>query len=282
MQKKKRRFQLLRILLLLIMVVCLIPVGQAYYLSIQHEKQQEQLRNMLKEGNPAQNEALNQEDPTGQRKSSGQAKITGSDTEKRKNEVLDKRPILKKYQNLWKKNKDMIGWLTVEGTEIDHPVMQCKDDEFYLIHNFYKEKDKYGCLYVKSMADVNTPGANFIIYGHNMRDGSMFGTLGEYGEKAFYKEHPLVSFDTLYEARTYEILSVFQIDIGDAQAFPYYQFYQAEDEKEFMEFYRNVKALSLYDTGVGAEFGDTFLTLSTCSGMGEDGRFVVVAKRVVD
>jgi len=86
----------------------------------------------------------------------------------------------------------------------------------------------------------------------------------------------------LYEERVYEVLSVFQIDIQDRNAFPYYQFYQAVDEKEFMDFYRNVKEMSLYDTGAEAKFGDTFLTLSTCSGVGEDIRFVVVAKRVFD
>ncbi len=135
---------------------------------------------------------------------------------------------------------------------------------------------------MKSMADVNTPDANFIIYGHNMRDGAMFGTLDSYGEEAFYREHKWISFDTLYEERVYEVLSVFQIDIQDRNAFPYYQFYQAVDEKEFMDFYRNVKEMSLYDTGAEAKFGDTFLTLSTCSGVGEDIRFVVVAKRVLD
>ena len=262
MHRKKKRFWFLRILLLLIMVVCLIPVGQAYYLSMRHEKQQEHLRGYLAE-NPPQETTTSKE--TGNQK---EAKPSGN------------HEILGKYKALQKENNDFIGWLTVEGTEIDNPVMQCKDDEFYLSHNFYQEKDKYGCLYVKSIADVNTPGTNFVIYGHNMWDGSMFGTLGNYEEEAFYQNHKLISFDTLYEERTYEILSVFQMDIQDEHVFPYFQFYQAEDEGEFMDFYRKVKGLSLYDTGVEAGFGDTFLTLSTCSDFGEDGRFVVVAKRV--
>ncbi len=251
-RRSKKKFRFLRILLLLIMIVCLIPVGQAYYLSFQHEKQQEKLRNRV-------------------------AKSTEiKDPEK---ESLKDSKISEKLENLYKENNDLIGWLTITGTKIDYPVMQCEDDEYYLHHSFYKEKDKYGCLYVRSMADTNTPGTNFIIYGHNMRDGSMFGTLDDYRSESFYKEHTLISFSTLYEERTYEILSVFSSQIQDENAFPYYQFYQADTQEEFQYFYNNIKKISLYDTEITAEFGDTFLTLSTCSNDTEDGRFVVVAKR---
>ena len=110
----------------------------------------------------------------------------------------------------------------------------------------------------------------------------MFGELDLYLEEAFYREHPRVSFDTLFEERNYEILAVFrsQVYSEDADVFKYYQFYEADTVEEFEEFYTNIKALSIYDTGVEAEFGDTFLTCSTCAYHVEDGRFVVVAKRV--
>lgn len=250
-RKSRKKFRFLRILLLLVMIVCLIPVGQAYYLSVKHEKQQEKLRSILagnteKEGTPKETE------------------------------------ILERLEGLYKENSDLAGWLTIHGTAIDYPVMQCEDDEYYLHHSFYGEKDKYGCLYVRNMADINTPGTNFIIYGHNMRDGAMFGTLDDYSSEGFYREHTLISFSTLYEERAYEVLSVFYARIQEKDAFPYYQFYQADTEEEFQDFYENVKKLSLYDTGVSAEFGDTFLTLSTCSNDTEDGRFVVVAKRKKD
>ena len=251
-RKRKKKFRFLRTLLLLTMIVCLIPVGQAYYLSFKHEKQQEKLRNIL---------------------------VKSTEKKEPEKEILKDTEIWEKLKNLYKENNDLIGWLTVNGTRIDYPVMQCEDDEYYLHHSFYKEKDTYGCLYVRSMADTNTPGTNFIIYGHNMRDGSMFGTLDDYRSESFYKDHTLISFSTLYEERTYEILSVFTSQIQDANAFPYYQFYQANTQEEFEDFYDNIKKLSLYDTEITAEFGDTFLTLSTCSNDTEDGRFVVVAKR---
>ncbi len=250
--KNRKKFRFLRILLLLIMIVCLIPVGQAYYLSFSHEKQQEELRSLL--------EMEEQQETEEYQNSSGE--------------------IQNKFKELKSRNQDLAGWLAIDGTDIDYPVMQCEDDEYYLHHNFQKEKDKYGCLYVRSIADLNTPGTNFIIYGHNMRDGSMFGNLDEYASEDFYREHVRISFDTLYEGRTYEILSAFSTRIQEESEFKYYEFYQANTEQEFLGFYENIKKLSLYDTGVTAEFGDTFLTLSTCFGSAEDERFVVIAKKI--
>lgn len=185
-----------------------------------------------------------------------------------------------KYEVLYEENRDLTGWLFIEGTNIDYPVMQCGDDEYYLHHDFYGNDSKYGCLYVRNIADVNTPGTNFIIYGHNMKDGSMFGDLDLYRKESFWREHPTICFDTLYEERVYEVIAAFpsQVFHADENAFKYYQFYSADTQEEFDYFYENIKELSLYDTGVNAGFGDTFLTLSTCAYHTDDGRFVVVAK----
>ena len=189
--------------------------------------------------------------------------------------------MLRKYAALKRENEHLAGWLLIEGRGIDYPVMQCEDDEYYLHHDFYGNDSKYGCLYVRERADLEN-GVNFIIYGHNMRDGAMFGNLDYYLKESFYKEHPFISFDTLYEERVYEIVAVFRSQVYRAEddVFKYYQFYEADTVEEFEEFYTNIKALSIYDTGVEAEFGDTFLTCSTCAYHVEDGRFVVVAKRV--
>lgn len=252
--QRKNRIKIFRRILLLVMMICLLPVVQACYLSARHEKQQEELRNLLgKEDNVQKGE-----------NSAG-------------NKMKSKN-ILEKFQNLYQENKDLAGWLKVEGTEIDYPVMQCADDEYYLYRNFYKEKDKYGCLYVRKKADINTPGTNFIIYGHNMRDGSMFGSLDQYRDLDFYQKHTKIKFDTLYEERTYEVMAAFVSSIDEKEAFKYYQFYQADTEEEFQNFYNNAKRKSFYDTEVTAAFGDTFLTLSTCFGNSEKERFVVIAK----
>ena len=189
---------------------------------------------------------------------------------------------MEKFKSLYAENNELIGWLSIPKTTIDYPVMQNEDNEYYLHHNFYGEEDKYGCLFVKDFVDVNTSYTNFIIYGHNMKDGSMFGELDEYKDEAFCREHPLIYFDTLYEERTYEVMAVFlsQVYESDDNVFKYYEFYQADTEDEFLSFYKAVTDMSLYETGVTAGFGDTFLMLSTCAYHVDDGRLVVLAKRV--
>ncbi len=232
------------------MIVCLIEIGQTYYLSMKHKKEQTALKNTLK---------------------TPEFTVEGEETE-----------IMEKLKKLCDENNDLIGWLFIPEMVIDYPVMQSEDDEYYLHHNFYGEEDKYGCLFVKNFADVNAPDTNFIIYGHNMKDGSMFGDLDKYKEEAFYREHPLIYFDTLYEERTYEIMAVFlsQVYEDNDDVFKYYEFYQADTDDEFLYFYEAITDMSLYETGVTAEFGDTFLMLSTCDYYVDDGRLVVVTKRV--
>lgn len=272
--KNKRRWILLlvRTALLLTMIVCLIGICQTYYLSVKHRKEQEALENAIRTAE--------------QEKSSEQALeietvLETLPLESETDFLIQEPKIMEKFERLYAKNNDLIGWLSIPDMMIDYPVMQCEDDEYYLHHNFYGEEDKYGCLYVRNRADVNMPGTNFIIYGHNMRDGSMFGDLDEYKAEAFYREHSLICFDTLYEERTYEIMAVFlsQVYQSDDDVFKYYEFYQADTEEEFQSFYEAVIDMSLYETGVTAEFGDTFLMLSTCAYHVEDGRLVIVAKK---
>lgn len=266
MENKKKKA--VKMLILAGMAVCLIPVIREYGQSWQHRAQQEDLREIISEASvqyPAQTNSAPQE-------------TIGPVLPEQAGE---KPVMLAGYASLYKKNKDLAGWLSIKGMKIDYPVMQSGDDEYYLHHDFFGKDSKYGCLYVKKQADLDA-GTNFIIYGHNMKDGSMFGDLDLYLKESFYKEHSTVSFDTLYEKRTYKIVAVFRSQVynADDDVFKYYQFYEADTQEEFKDFYRNIKKLSLYDTGVKAEFGDTFLTLSTCAYHVKDGRLVVVAKRI--
>ncbi len=268
MESKKKHRRLLRIFLFGVMVVCLFLLGQAYHNTLRQRKLQKELL-LIKENADAGIAGLDrQEDET--------------ESSKTPDVQIEPKPlILNQYSELYEKNHDLAGWITIDGTVIDYPVMQCEDNEYYLHHDFYQEESKYGCLYVKDIADFDK-GTNFIIYGHSMKDGSMFGSLERFRNEAYYLEHPEISFDTLYEERVYQIVAAFPSQVYNVQdkVFKYYQFYQADTQEEFDYFYENIKALSLYDTGVEAEYGDTFLTLSTCAYHVEDGRFVVVAKRV--
>ncbi len=217
------------------------------------------------------------------------------EVQKEMGETAEEGGILPEYEALYKQNSDMVGWLSVEDTVIDYPVMQTMDDEqYYLRRSFEKEDNKNGCLIMDTDSVVGEgsrehgyteskePSSNLIIHGHNMKSGNMFGKLFLYEEEAYGKEHNIICFDSLYEKREYELISVFysQVYYQHEEVFKFYKFFQADTQEEFDDWYNNIKQMSLYDTGVEAEFGDEFITLSTCSYHVEDGRFVVVGKRI--
>ena len=190
--------------------------------------------------------------------------------------------ITTSYERLFEANADMIGWLNIPGTQIDYPVMQTlEDEEYYLRRNFYKEKDKNGCLLMDTDSDIHMAGANLIIHGHNMKSGDMFGTLQDYQDQEYGMEHNKLYLYTRDEKREYELIAVFfsKVYLQTDQVFKYYQYFGGEDQDAFDSFYSNIKKLSLYDTGAEAEYGDEFLTLSTCAYQTKNGRFVVVAKK---
>lgn len=198
------------------------------------------------------------------------------------NESKEMPPILAKYETLYKKNKKLIGWLKIADTNIDYPVMQTSNNEYYLDHNFDQEYDKNGSLFLDKDCNAAFPNTNMIIYGHHMKSGKMFGNLNYYSKESYYKEHPQIQFDTIYEEGIYDIMYVFRSRIynEDEIVFKYYQFFDVNSEDEFYSAMDEMSRMSLYDTGVQAEYGDKLITLSTCDNSEEDGRFVVVAKKV--
>jgi sortase B len=190
--------------------------------------------------------------------------------------------ILPEYKILYSTNKRLIGWLKIDDTNIDYPVMQTGDNDYYLDHNMNQEYDKNGSIFMDTACDVIKPSTNLIVYGHNMKSGQMFGNLDKYSSEKYYQDHPTISFDTIYEKGTYEIMYVFRSHIYSEEeiTFKYYQFIDALSEQEFDSNMTAMAAMSLYDTGVTAQFGDRLLTLSTCDYKEDDGRFVVVAKKI--
>ena len=197
---------------------------------------------------------------------------------------------------MYEENHDMVGWLSIDGTVIDYPVMQTPEEEdYYLDKGFDRQPNSNGCLILGAAcsAGIGTreqgyengsgPSTNLIIHGHTMQSGMMFGNLPLYEDRQYAAEHSTVCFDSLYEHREYEVIAAFysQVYYKDQDVFKFYQFVQADTQEDFDNWYDNIKALSLYDTGVTASFGDEFITLSCCSYQVEDGRFVIVGKRVL-
>lgn len=185
------------------------------------------------------------------------------------------------YQDSFLANEDMAAWLQIPDTNIDYPVMWTpRDENYYLYRDFEGRDNQNGCLILDTDSSLDPLTTNLIIHGHNMRSGAMFGNLTDYEDFSYYEKHKQIILHTQERMQNYEVIAVFRSQVfkKSDDVFKFYKFFQADTQEEFDDFYNNIKQMSLYDTGVTAQFGDRFLTLSTCVYHVEQGRFVVVAK----
>ncbi len=192
-------------------------------------------------------------------------------------------PLPNPYAESFLANGDMAAWLQIPGTNIDYPVMWTPEDEnYYLYKDFDGNKNSNGSLILDTDSCLDPLTTNLIIHGHNMKSGAMFGNLTDYEDSDYFEEHKEIILYTEECRRNYEVIAVFRSQVfrKTDDVFKFYKFFQADTEEEFNDFYENIKEMSLYDTGVTAQFGDHFITLSTCVYHVENGRFVVVAKEV--
>ena len=189
--------------------------------------------------------------------------------------------ILAEYAPIYELNPDTVGWIAIDGTNINFPVMHRPEDtDYYLHRDFYGKPNNQGAIYVREQCDVFAPSDNIIIYGHRTNAGTMFAALQGYQKEDFWRDHQYIRFDTLSAHNTYQIFAVFTIESTADSDFPYHLFVDAQNDGEFDQFVTKAKGYSLYETGVSAEPGDKLITLSTCVGVGNLGRLVVVAKQI--
>ena len=188
--------------------------------------------------------------------------------------------ILPQYLALHGQNPDPFGWVSIEDTVLDYPVMYTPEEpEKYLRLSFTGEASTAGTPFMDANCALDSD--NYIIYGHNMKNGTMFREILQYADKSYWQEHPVIRFDTLYEQGEYEVLAAFydRVYYSYEDCFKFYRFIKAADEADYDGAIRNYKEKSLYDTGVTAEYGDKLITLVTCAYHTENGRFVVVARK---
>ena len=187
------------------------------------------------------------------------------------------------YQESFLLNEDMAAWIQIPDTNIDYPIMWTpRDENYYLNRDFFGNENNNGCLILDTDSALDPRTTNLIIHGHNMKSGEMFGNLTAYEDYDYFNTHRYIHLFTESGKYEYEIIAVFRSQVFKKSdtVFKYYQFFDAETEADFMNFYQNVKNMSLYDTDVIAEFGNRFITLSTCVYHVDRGRFVVVAKEL--
>ncbi|OUQ75818.1 class B sortase [Flavonifractor sp. An100] len=199
-------------------------------------------------------------------------------------EVPEEEPLpsrLEGYAALHGENPDLFGWVKIEGTKLDYPVMFTPEDpEYYLRRAFDGSYSVAGVPFLDG--DCQEDGNHYLVYGHHMKNGTMFGSLPGYANEDYWAEHPAIQFDTLDEEGGYEVLAAFYSEIYPVDAegvFRYYEYADLSDPERFTEYVEQAKAAALYDTGIAAQYGDRLLTLSTCSYHTDNGRFVVVARK---
>lgn len=182
------------------------------------------------------------------------------------------------FQELYDQNRDFVGWLTIDDTVIDYPVMQTRSDENYYLHrDFYGNYSSSGTLFMNAASDARIPTTNIIIHGHHMQAGNMFGNLQSYYKNYdAYKEHQFIRFDTIWGNGLYEVVGAY-FTTGDDMI---YDCIWIRNEEEFNEIYSHIMSNSVFDADADLEYGDTFITLSTCAYHTDNGRFVVIAKKI--
>ena len=271
--KKKTKKTIINILMVLCILVALGCGGYLayyYYTSSQTEAEFNTLRDMVVEVEVPK------------------AENTDNDEDKPQVEMVTVNGVFvqKKFEKLYRANSDFIGWLTIDDTLVDYPVMYTPNDaekgEFYIHRDFDMNYSAAGLPFIDRYCTIEYPTDNIIIYGHNMNSGTMFHDILKYQEKEFYEQHKTFTFDTIYGDGTYEVVAAFygQVLPEESDAFKYYEFVNAGNEEDFMSFIDNIKAMSVIDTGVEVKYGDKLVTLSTCAYHVKDGRFAVIAKKI--
>ena len=184
-----------------------------------------------------------------------------------------------RYGSLAGQNQDFVGWIHIDGTAIDYPVMQTpKQPDYYLNHDFQKAYSPYGVPYADSRSDLST--GPILVYGHHTKNQGMFGALINYEQESYAKEHPTIQFDTLERFGFYQVAMVVKTTASeqDPKAFNYVDAAFAENEQAFQSFLASCKSHALYSTAESVAFGDELLLLSTCEYSQQDGRLLIVAK----
>ena len=246
-----KKYILVPLIILLITLLCYLFYN--FYINIRDKKLSENLQNRL---------------------------INSISTNEINNDT--KNELMEEVKELQKENEDVKAWIKINDTNINCPVVQANDNDYYLYRNYKKENSNYGSIFIDSNSNIENPNSNIIMYGHNMKDGSMFKDLLKYADEEYYNNHKYIEFVTNTSSSTYEIIAVFKSRIfykNEKNVFRYYQCTNLNNEQDYNYYVNNSKELSLYDTGVNAEYGEQIITLITCEYSSENGRMVVVAKK---
>ena len=257
--KKSGRDTLWKILVCVALLVFLVSGGLTLHSYLADKRAQEEYERLAREAAQTTQET-----------------ITIEETEKQE---LETEPEKEEYQSpydfdtLKKENPDTIGWIHIPDTKISYPIVQGTDNDFYLKHDFNGEASVAGSIYLDYESEGDFEGRNNILYGHNMKNGSMFGQLKKYGKEDFYKEHPCFYLYTKDGVWQYDIFSVRVVDeLSDSYTMT---FASTDAYRSYLD---QAVRKSMYDTTATADVTDSIITLSTCTSKDTDRLIVQAVK----
>ena len=279
-EKQKRILTVVESVLLLTLSFSVVFLGINYYLDRKSEKKLDSIRAQVKESRlQFENIAIPEEskERNKQKKESSDAKdpepITAS-----KEHLADE--ILPIYRKMHDENENFAGWLYVDGTNLEYPIMQGPDNKFYLSHDMDGAYDKYGMLILDENCNIDSDCPQLVIYGHNVNSGKLFGELLFYKEEAYCDYHPQICFDTLYGSGTYRIFAAFTTTTSEAEKDgKMFSTLEFSDKERYDDFVSWAKGRSLYERDFTPKYGDDILSLVTCEHSDEEGRFIVFAAK---
>lgn len=237
------------IICLAVFLYALLGLFQAFMDYYQNRKLMSEMQNIYYQENPAENG------------------LAGSTT----------KGIRTGFEGLLAQNQDVVGWITIEDTQIDYPILHSSDNIEYLTTNYYGDESRAGSIFLDYRNDITSSDENTVIYGHRMKDGSMFQHLTKFLDEDFFTTHQTFEYNTLYESYEAEIFAVYHT-LTD---FDYIQTEFPSDEA-YEQLLINIKSKSKYETDIQVNIDDQIITLSTCDYKldPEHGRLVVHAKLV--
>lgn len=275
-----------KILAVIVIILAIAAFGYYAYSEIsdivQTRKLEQQIEQRNKKGrSDLKGSGKNESDASGSQNGSAQGAGDGGAADNSSDTA--NLTILPEYEEMHEENPDMVGWIEIPGTRINYPVVQRSDDNsYYLSHAFDGSEDKNGCIFMDYRSSAANPTTNTILYGHNMASGLMFAELSEFEDQNFLEKNNKITFNTIYEKRTYQIVAVCLGEVEDSQSssYRYYNFIRANTAQDFQNFRDYVQERNVFGGNVDLSETDQILTLSTCNHYIQDGRLFLVAKRV--
>lgn len=281
-KNKHKITQIIRLASLCVFLVCAVYLGYDMvlrpYLS---QKAVTEARNLYDASKEDLTQEQHQENKTDKEKEPKEPADISPTAEEES--LYDSKGRLKEFSALLSANQDVKGWITIDGTNIDYPVLQSGKDnpEYYLHKNIDRKSDKAGSIFLDVNSSVEENTKNMVIYGHNMKStDNMFHYLIKYNDIDYYRKHPVITFDTLYHKGQWKIISIFIADANINDDFFNFTRARFDNDADFLEYIYQLRIRSIYNIPVDIKEEDQIITLSTCSYELDNYRTIIVARKV--